>query len=397
MFGNYRAVFRAPGTARFCAAAVVMRFPIALYPFGLGLIVSASCGHYGFAGVLSGIYVIANGVGNPLLARVSDRYGQRRLLIPASVVHAAGAVLLASFVELKLPDWTLIGPTIVTGLAFLSVGSMVRARWSNVLAGSPDLSTAYSLESTLDEVVFVLGPLVATTVATLVWPPLVLYIGAALVLVGAVLFTRAPGEPPPHPQGEKHPAALRTRGMPLLVLTAVCMGVIFASAEVTMVAFCGQHGHKSLSGVPLAAFAGGSAVAGLLYGARKWARPILARYRLQCGVFGALTFVFLLAVNIPVLVLCAFVVGLGIAPALITTFGVVEQLVPAAALTEGLAWVITGLSVGYGVGAALVGAIADHHGARVAFVVTAAAGVLGALIAAVEYRALAGASEPVAV
>lgn len=399
MLSNYRAVFRTPGTAAFSAAAFVMRFPIALYPIGIVLIVSSATGHYGFAGLLSGIYVIANGVGNPLLARVSDRYGQRRLLVPASIVHTVAAVALATCVELDLPDWTLIAPAVVAGLAFLSVGSMVRARWSHVLAGRPELTTAYSVESTLDEIVFVLGPLVATVVATLIWPVLVLYIGAALVLGGAIWFARAGGIPPAHVAGDEHPAALRTRGLLLLVLATVCTGMIFASAEVTMVAFCGQHGHRGLSGVPLAAFAGGSAVAGFLYGARTWRMGLLDRYRLQAVVFGALTFLFLAAGSIPVLVGCAFVAGLGIAPALITTFAVVEHIVPANALTEGLAWVITGLSVGYGVGAALVGGIADHHGARAAFLVTAGAGVLAALIAGLVHRMLggSGASAPASV
>ena len=70
MFGTYRAVFRTPGTAAFCAAAFVMRMPIAMYPLGLVLIVSSRTGHYAFAGVLAGVEVVANGIGNPVLARV---------------------------------------------------------------------------------------------------------------------------------------------------------------------------------------------------------------------------------------------------------------------------------------------------------------------------------------
>jgi MFS family permease len=159
---------------------------------------------------------------------------------------------------------------------------------------------------------------------------------------------------------------------------------------VTMVAFCGQHGHRGLSGAPLAAFAFGSAVAGFGYGARHWRADLLDRFRLQAVVFGLLTATFLLAINIPVLVACAFVAGFGIAPALITAFGLTERLVPNASLTEGLAWLITGLSVGYGAGAALVGKIADAHGARTAFLVTLGAGLTMAALGAGLHRALSG-------
>ena len=86
----------------------------------------------------------------------------------------------------------------------------------------------------------------------------------ALVLGGAVwLAADRVTEPPPHSADAEAPAsALRTRGVPTLGLYAAAMGVVFSSAEVTMVAFCGQHGHRGLSGAPLAAFAFGSAVAG---------------------------------------------------------------------------------------------------------------------------------------
>ncbi len=400
MFRTYRSVFRTPGTAAFCAAGFVMRMPIAMYPIGLVLIVSSRSGHYGFAGVLSAVYVIANGAGNPTLARVSDRVGQRRLLVVASIVHTLAALALALCFATRLPDWTLIAPTVVAGFTFLSVGSLVRARWSFVLAGRPDLGTAYSVESTLDEVIFVLGPLIATLIATQLEPVLVLLMAAALVLGGALWLSRLrSSEPPAQPKGAvRHRPAVFERGMPLLTVFAAAMGMIFASTEVTIIAFCGQHGHRGISGAVLASLAFGSASAGFLYGARRWRAELLDRYRLQALIFGALPLLFLAAVNIGVLAVCAFVVGAGIAPTLTTAFGLIERIVPAASLTEGLAWLVTGLSVGYGAGAATVGAIADDRGARSAFAVTIVAGLLMAALACVQHARLRGAaSESVAV
>src|SRR6266480_3924212 len=270
MLGTYRAVFRAPCTAAFCAAGFVMRIPIAIYPLGLVLLISTRTGHYGFAGVLAGTYVYANGLGNPMLARLVDRYGQSRVLLPASAVHMAGVSAICILAETDSPQWTLVFPTAICGFAFLSVGSLVRARWSMVLAGRPELTTAYSLESTLDEVIFTAGPLVAT---------------------GAVWLRRQHGtEPPPHPtDAPRRASAMRHRGMTLLILAAVGMGGVF-----------------------------GSAVAGFAYGSRPWRASVLRRFRLQAIAFGALPVLFLAAVNLPVLAVCAFVVGLGIAPLLIT-------------------------------------------------------------------------------
>ena len=131
----------------------------------------------------------------------------------------------------------------------------------------------------------------------------------------------------------------------------------------------------------LAAFAFGSAVAGLTYGARHWRMPMLRRYWLQSVLFGALIPLFLAAGGVAELQLIAFVAGLGIAPSLITGFGLVETLVPTRMLTEGLAWLLSGLNVGYGVLASTVGGIADRHGAHDAFWLGIAMGAFVALCA----------------
>ena len=267
---------------------------------------------------------------------------------------------------------------------------MVRARWSLVLAGRPELATAYSLESTLDELIFVIGPLIATLIATHASPVLVLYVAMGLVVIGALWFSSQHAtEPAAHPVGAARPAsALRARGMLLLTLATMFMGTVFASAEITMVAFCGQHGERGTSGLVVALFAGGSGVSGFVYGSRRWRADVLWRYRLQASIFGVLPLLFLVPTGVPMLAGCAFVVGLATAPTLITTFGLVERVVPGASLTEGLSWMLTGLNLGYGAGASVVGSIADGHGARVAFTVTIGSALATAAMAWAVHRRL---------
>jgi MFS family permease len=130
-------------------------------------------------------------------------------------------------------------------------------------------------------------------------------------------------------------------------------------------------------------------VAGFFYGARTWRSGVLRRFRVQALVFAVLPWLFLAAVNVPTLAVCAFVVGLGIAPLLITSFGLIAEIVPSTALTEGMAWLTTGLSIGYGVASAAVGRIADAHGARPAFSVTIASGVLVGILGLALYRRIA--------
>lgn len=388
MFDTYRDALRVPGTAHFTSAGFVMRLPLAIYPLTLVLLMSITTGHYAFGGLLSGVYVVGNGIGNPVLGGLIDRFGQRRVLLPTTAVHVAAVVALGILVKAGVPDPVLLGPAIVMGFSYLSVGSLTRARWSYLLAGRRELDTGYSIESVLDEVIFTAGPLIATVAATQVDPVLGLAIGGALVTAGAVWLRRLTATEPPARAADAppHRPAATYRGMPLLIVATVGMGGMFAGVEVSAVAFCGQHGATGWSGVVLACFATGSAISGVLYGARHWRAPLLFRFRAQAIGFGVLSTLCLAAWNVPSLAAICVIVGFGIAPTLITGFSLVQHLVPSGSLTEGMSWLMTGLSVGYGAASAVVGRIADAQGARVAFLVPIACGVVMGASAVVLYR-----------
>jgi MFS family permease len=389
MLAHYRAAYAVPGSAAFSAAGFVFRFSMAVYPIALVLIISARTGHYGYAGVVGGGYVIGGALGNPLAGTLVDRFGQHRVLPPFLIAHVVLALLLATLITGHAPLWTLLGPAALMGFTLLNVGALIRARWSYAWADDPaERSTAYSVESTLDEVCFVAGPLVATVLAIHAHPVVVLGLALALIVWGSTwLTTLRATEPPSRSAQDKHDFALRSKGMLLITTIMVCMGGVFGSAEVVMVAFCGQHGQRSSAGWVVASFAGGSAVAGLAYGARRWRSSLLRRFVACALVFALLPFVYFAATSPATLAVCTFVVGLGIAPTLIGGFGLIDQIVPVASLTEGLTWIGTGLSVGYGLGASIVGGIADGHGARVAFWVPVGCALLaGAITLALAAR-----------
>jgi hypothetical protein len=269
-----------------------------------------------------------------------------------------------------------------------------------VLAGQPELTTAYALESALDEVIFALGPLLASVIATQLAPVWVFVTAGVLVVGGAGwLLAQRDTEPPGQDaDAPPHQSALRSPGMILLILSAMAMGAIFATAEVTMVAFCADRGQKGFVGIAIGCFAGGSAVSGFIYGARRHHSPVEDRFRRQAIVLGALPALFLAAVNVGTVALIAAVVGTAIAPTLISAFGLVEKVVPNPALNEGMSWLITGLSFGYGIASSIVGRIADVATTRWAFSVGIGAGLLVCALAfAAHARVVALAAEPASV
>ncbi|HEV2637639.1 MAG TPA: MFS transporter [Actinocrinis sp.] len=92
-----------------------------------------------------------------------------------------------------------------------------------------------------------------------------------------------------------------------------------------------------------------------------------------------------MSVTIWLLALILFLAGFSISPSLITGFTLVELLVPADRLNEGLATVTTGLAFGLTLGSGLAGPLVDDFGARGAYTLSAA-GAACALLAAVLLR-----------
>jgi len=400
VLNRYRAAFSYPGAREFAAAGFLARVTLAIYPIAIVLIISGRTHSYGYAGVVSGSYVVGGAVGNPIAAVLVDKLGQHRVLPWFLIAHLLSTGAFGALVTAHAPLWTLLPPAVLMGITMLNIGALVRARWSYIWPGEgPERSTGYSVESTLDELIFVLGPLIATVLA-LHTHPLVTLGSALLVISAGTLWLTAlrSTEPPVQPRtaGERHDFALRYRGMSLITWCMVFMGAVFGSAEVTMVAFCGQHGQRASAGWVVASFAGGSMVSALLYGGRHWQSPLLRRFVVSAVLFGVMPFLYFAATSIPVLALCAGVIGLGIAPTLIGAFGLVDQIVPASSLTEGLTWIGTGLSVGYGLGAAVVGGIADRHGARFAFSLPVGCALASAVFALLLAGRLRAPHRPVA-
>lgn len=399
MFAPYRRLFDQPGTFAFVIAGLIGRFPISMLGLGAVLLVTGTTsgagrghGSYALAGAVSATMALANAATAPLLGTVSDRRGQARVLIPSVAGHLVGVVGLVAVGVTHAPAWLYFPAAVITGGAVPPVSSMVRTRWAGRVGGTAALSTAFSLESVLDETVFVIGPVLATVLATLLWPPGGIAAAGVLATVGGLLLAaRRDTEPTRRVReaGERHPSAIAMPGLRVLLVAFLALGTVFGTIDVAMVAFATEHGHRSLSGLLLAMLAFGSLVSGLLYGTREWTWSL--RDRLAVGAAGltvSLTAVSL-APSIPVMAVVVVVAGLAIAPTLVAGMGLVEALVPAAARTEGFSWAITALGLGVATGSSLAGVIVDQASGHRAFLLGVAAAAVGLVSTMAGRRALA--------
>ena len=384
MLKTYRSLLAAPHARAFVLAGFVARLSISMRALGCVLMVSELAGSYGLAGAVAAAMLLGEAMAAPRLGRLVDRYGQRRVLLASLAVHAAGTLALVLSAELSGPAWTLFASAALSGAAAIPVGSLVRARWAALVGGSPDLSAAYALESTIDEIVFVLGPMLVSALALGLFPGAGLLGALVLTVVGslALALQRRTEPAPAGTRDRTATSAIRAPGLRVLVATFVAAGVVFGALDVAMVAFAGGVGSPAAAGVLLALVAAGSLVAGLAYGSRAWRWPLEKRFVAALIGLWAGTFLLVLAPNLAIMAPAAALAGAAIAPTLIAGFVLVQRLVPPNALTEGLNWTITGLGVGAAAGAWTAGLIADAAGGSAAFLVASVAGGVGVLVAA---------------
>ncbi|WP_446041397.1 MFS transporter [Streptomyces sp. SID1121] len=396
MLSSYRSIFSAPGTRRFSAAGLLGRLPFAMLGIGVVTMVSQLTGRYGLAGALAATLAAAEAVAGPQISRLADRYGQRRVLRPATLVAATGIAGLLVCAQRGAPEWTLFVFTVAGG-CMPGVGAMVRARWAAILRGSPRaLHTAHAWESIMDELCFIVGPVVSIGLST-AWFPEAGPLLAGVFLVAGVLWLTAQRatEPVPQPR-ERHirGGALRSPGLRVLVATFVATGAIFGAVDVVTVAFADERGHKAAASLVLAGYACGSCLAGVVFGLVHVKGPPARGWVVGVGVMALSMIPLQLAGNLPFLAVALFVSGLSVAPTMVSTMALVEAHVPRSKLTEGMSWTTTGLAVGVALGASTAGRVVDEAGTRAGYAVPAVAGALAAAVAFLGYRRL---REPVTV
>lgn len=381
---TYRRVLARPGAVAFSLAGLAGRLPISMVGLGIVLLVEDVSGSYGIAGTVTAAYTVANAILAIFQGRLLDRLGQTRVLTVACLVFAVALSLLVLSVRADWPGVATYVLAAVAGGSLPQVGSCVRARWSYVLDDPRDVQTAFALEGVFDETVFIVGPILVALLATTVDPVLGLGVAVVACVLGCLGLAGQRATAPPTHQHD-HTTGARP-GMPWrtvvpLAVVSLGLGVLFGAAEVTTVAFAEEHDAKSLSGALLALWALGSLVAGLVTGAITWRRGPSVRVRV--GALAMATAMVPLYFVDSVLVLGALLLvgGLSIAPTLIATISLTEQVVPRVRMTEGLAIMQTGLVAGVAPGAALSGFVVDHAGASHAYLVSAGAGLLAALAA----------------
>ncbi|OZG54236.1 MFS transporter [Alloscardovia macacae] len=336
------------------------------------------------AGLMSATFVICSAAVTPFIAKLFDTYGQKRVGLIIAPIQFALLLGFALAAYLRAPLALLFALVVPMGFTMYSVGALVRTRWAWALRDQSDdyLNAAYSWEAAVDELIFIIGPILAATISTSFPPvstiiPFILFGG--INFAGALIFYNLPSANPPavlsmksvQASGSARAESERLKGrnillypgMLLMVLAIILFNSTFSAFDVTMTAVMKSLGLYHFTGFMLATIAVGSLIGALVFGSRShkhnpWMRMMMFMALLSAGVAGV-------AMSIPHIPFAAFfgvVAGLFVAPTYATANLIMRQTAPAKKLTEGLSWISTGGAVGASLGSAVSGIFLDQFG-----------------------------------
>jgi len=387
---RYRQTLRTPGALAFAVPGVIGRLPMAMLSLALVILLTAVTGSYGIAGAVSAAAALAYAVMTPVMARLADRHGQARVLRPQVIVFAGATAALALCAVHQAPVWALAVTGGLSRATMPSLGPMVRSRWSQLLAGTGLLDAAFSLEGIADELIFIIGPVLAVVLAAGFTPVAGVLVTAALAVAGVLgLTAQRRGQPPAAPVTRSYGPALASPALRVLIATGICLGALFVAVDLSTIAFAAHHGDQAAAGPLLGLYGLGSAIAGVWYGTRRWQSSHASRLTvaLAATALGAAPLAFMPGIWPMAAAITA--AGLGISATLASSYRLAEMAVPPGQRTEAMSWLTTAAATGTALGAPLVGQLIDFRGAPAGYLFAFAAGLAALAITLLQRRQLA--------
>ncbi len=370
---SYISLLKTPGVARLIGAQLTARFPFGMLSLAFLIHIERIFDSYGAAGLVLGAMSIGQAIAGPVSSRLMGRLGMRPVIVATMVICASTIILMAL---LSLPIWGLMLLGLVSGLSMPPIQPAVRTIYPKVV-NSRQLSPLFSLDASAQEIIWVLGPVIATFVAIQVSTVAGILLAAAFLIVGGAWFVLLP-----EVGRVRIPRSRRSLGVvlkkPSVLLSTVVGFMLVAACASVEAGVVASFGHGSAdSGWVLGIFAIGSLIGGLALGHLPIGPWALASRMLIVTIGLALA---TLSLQFWWLAGTLLFAGMGIAPAFAVLFGIVSASVKFSDTAEAYGWVGTGQLMGAALGSAVAGFLIDHSGPTSAILVATAFAAVGTLI-----------------
>lgn len=360
----------------------LQRVAVAALPVAL-VVTSAGVRGYGEAAAIQGVRVFTATFTAPLRARVLDRIGRHRVIVPQTLLASALLLLFGSAIIVRSVPLPLVLLTAVAAAAASpATGSVIRTLWRTIGQDEQQVKALHSYDSILEEVGYLAGPALASILMITVGQTRALFAVMCATIGGYCLTLLSrdvrnalrpkPGtpavQPPAVPGGGRARRFARTLAGPIashelqrIVLPLILMGCVFGVVGILAPALCTASGHSDDTGFLLAAISLGGVIGAVAYSAAKIKWALRMRHAVLGLIFGApLAFGFLAHSPWTLGVLLALG-GLAVTPLYINAYLMMDAQLPAEVIHEANTWVPVGNNVGYVLGITIAASVLGRN------------------------------------
>ncbi|RJQ70785.1 MFS transporter [Pseudonocardiaceae bacterium YIM PH 21723] len=257
---RYRELFRIPGLPLLTVIAVLGRLPMTARVLALTVYTVAGLGQgTGRAGLVVGLMTLGIAVGAPLWGACGDRFGLRPAILITGLAETAFWLAVP-----QMSYSVLVSLAPFAGMLAAVTGQFFRI----VLSGMVPVGQrrpAFSMEATLVEVCFTLGPATWMLVNTATSTPIALRLLAGMTLLGSAGFALF-ANPPDRIPAPAEPDRWLTRPVLSLLLANCALLVVVLGTTISVIGILDHAGHLGWAGLLTGAQALYSAIGGLVYG-----------------------------------------------------------------------------------------------------------------------------------
>ena len=365
---RYVALFRIPNVWVLVLTCFPARVAYGMVSLSIFFKVEQSTGSISSAGLALGLNAASGALTAGIRGSVMDKYGQKwplRIMVPTY----ATLTIALNLADAKATMLTL---AFVMGLSAPPINLSVRPLWK-IVVPEKDLRTAYAVDSSIMNFAFVVGPVIATSLALSRFSSSPLFICAALMLLGGISLgmTKVSRNWIPETKGADYQPLWKHKPLQLLMIEGCFIGFGWGLFDVAVPAFTTIEKVPHMTAWIFAAMGVSNVVGGLLAGLVSKKTSSLKAMRRTYGVWFFVSIPMALSYPNWTMIIAGAFLGLVGGAIQVFYWEVMEAIRPLGSPTAMMGWLWSVEGTLMAVGSMAGGFISEHSSPTIALSITA--------------------------
>ena len=365
---RYVALFRIPNVWVLVLTCFPARVAYGMVSLSIFFKVEQSTGSISSAGLALGLNAASGALTAGIRGSVMDKYGQKwplRIMVPTY----ATLTIALNLADAKATMLTL---AFVMGLSAPPINLSVRPLWK-IVVPEKDLRTAYAVDSSIMNFAFVVGPVIATSLALSRFSSSPLFICAALMLLGGISLgmTKVSRNWIPETKGADYQPLWKHKPLQLLMIEGCFIGFGWGLFDVAVPAFTTIEKVPHMTAWIFAAMGVSNVIGGLLAGLVSKKTSSLKAMRRTYGVWFLVSIPMALSYPNWTMIIAGAFLGLVGGAIQVFYWEVMEAIRPQGSPTAMMGWLWSVEGTLMAVGSMAGGFISEHSSPTIALSITA--------------------------